>query len=270
MQEQLKLVKNKLYSASKSLYFCQNMGGSGSREVHHHHTVYQVPPETQKVLEEQTQKLQEYEKDALDRHDPKLFEKNSKALMDTFVEQLPKLELTDIIEKKTGETHIGFIGQISSGKTSLINALFNKNLPIALGHCTDKCEIVHSENYNIIWDVCGQNDDFKFYDPKNLSFVKNLDKCVILFDNDIAMISNFLKVVHKINPDNMIIVRTKVDQYNKQHTRTIEEEKVLDKQKVKELLGIEIETYCISSHNIIDGKPGIHDWDALKEALGLN
>ena len=91
----------------------------------------------------------------------------------------------------------------------MINALFRKNLPVALGHCTDKCKIVHIQNDNIIWDVCGHNDDFKFYNPMNSSFVKDLDKCVILFDNDISMIVNILKVVHKINPNNMVFIRTK-------------------------------------------------------------
>lgn len=245
------------------------MGSGGSREVHHHHTVYRVPPETQKVLEEQSKKLEELEKDAMEKSDPKLFQENSKKLIDTFVAQLSKLELTNIIQKNTGETHIGFVGPISSGKTSLINALFGKNLPVALGHCTDKCEVVHTENLNIIWDVCGQNDDFKFYKPENLSFIKDLDKCVILFDNDIAMIANFLKIIHKINP-NIVLVRTKLDQYQNNHARTVTQEKELDKKKVNELLGIEIEVYYVSSHNIINNKLGVFDWAEFKGALCLN
>ena len=244
------------------------MGGGDSREVHHYHTVYQVPAETQKALDEQTKKLAEIEKEAKDRHDPKFFQQNSKTLMDNFVAQLPKLELTSIIDKR-GETHIGFIGQISAGKTSLINALFNKKLPVALGHCTDKCEVVHRENHNVIWDVCGQNDDFKFYNPESLSFVKDLDICVILFDNDIAMISNFLKVVHKINPTKMILVRTKVDQYTYGHARTVAEEKALDKQKVKDLLNVPIEVYYVSSHNIANGTGEKYDWDEFKKSLKL-
>jgi len=246
------------------------MGGHGSKTIHHHHTVYQIPPETQKILESQKEKLKQYEEDAIKLHDPKLFEQNSKNLMDNFLEQLPNLKLTDVIEKNTGETHIGFIGPISSGKTTMINALFDKNLPVALGHCTDKCQMVHTENNNVVWDVCGQNDDFKFYDPENLSFVKNLDKCVILFDNDIMMISNFLKIIHKINPDNIIIIRTKVDQHTQLNIRSVEEERQLDMKKVNDLLGISMETYCVSSHNILKGNNNIYDWNIVKQKLGLN
>lgn len=247
------------------------MGGGGSKHetVHHYHTVYQTSPETQKVLDTQTAELKKHEAEAMERSDPKLFEANSKKVFDSFVEQLPNLKLTDIINKKTGEHHIGLIGAISAGKTSMINALFNKNLPIALGHCTEECKVVHSENNNVIWDVCGQNDDFKFYRPENLSFVKNLDKVVILFDNDISMIANFLKVVHKINPDNMVIVRTKVDQHTISNIRTVAEEQLLDKKKVKELLGVPMETYCVSSHNISDNKNERFDWDLVRKKLCL-
>jgi len=247
------------------------MGSGESTEHHHYHTntVYQTPPEVIKVMDEQTEKLKEFEAEAMELHDPKLFQSNSTKLLDDFVEQLPSLNLGDIINKQTGENHIGFIGPISAGKTSMINVLFNKNLPIALGHCTEKCEVVHCEGNNVIWDVNGQNDDFKFYNPMNLSFVKGLDKCVILFDNDISMISNILKVVHKINPNNMIIVRTKVDQHSQFNLRTVEEEKVLDMKKVNDLLGVSIETYCVSSNNIMDDKERF-DWDNVKEVLDLN
>ena len=238
------------------------------KEYHRYHTVYQTLPETQKVLDIQTEQLKKFEEEAKERSDPKLYVQNSQKLVDTFVEKLPSLKLTDVIDKQIGENHIGFIGQVSSGKTSMINAMFNKNFPVALGNCTEKRKVVHKEDENVIWD--GQNDDFNFYNPINLSFVKNLDKCVILFDNDISMISNVLKVVHKINPNNMVIIRTKVDQHHQFNVRTIQEEQRLDQEKVKNLLGVEIKTYCVSSHNIIDNKPNMYDWLDIKRILGIH
>ena len=248
------------------------MGGGGSTEHHHHHhtqTVYRVPPETQKALDDQTEKLKGFEEEAQRRADPVYFKENSANLMDTFVEALPELKLTEFIKKETGDTHIGFIGQVSSGKTTMINTLFDKELPVAMGNCTEKCEVVHSEDHMVVWDVAGQNDDYKFYDPMSLSFVKDLDKVVILFDNDISMISNILKVVHKINPDNMIIVRTKVDQHNNYNVRSVQEEQDLDKEKVKNLLGVEMKVFSVSSNNILFGTGEKFDWDLLKKELGL-
>lgn len=245
------------------------MGNGGSScEQHHYHTVYQTPPAVQKQLEEQSTKLKELEAEAIKRSNPKLYQTNSTNLLNEFVKNIPKLELTDFIKKETGDNHIGFVGPISAGKTSMINVLFNKNLPIALGHCTDKCEVVHVQGKNKIWDVSGQNDDFKFYRAENLAFIKDLDKIVILTDADIQMIANILKVIHAINPNNMIIVRTKVDQHTQSNLRSITEEQQLDMQKVKDLLGVEIKTYCVSSHNVTNGK-NKYDWDLVMERLGL-
>lgn len=244
------------------------MGGGGSRHVeHHYHTEYKVPPETQQKLDEQAARLNAIEEEAMRKTDPKHYRENSAELMNNFVNELKSLTLTEGIEKKTGETHYGFIGQVSSGKTTLINTLYDLNLPTALGNCTEKCEVVYSKDLNIVWDIAGQNDDYKFYDPASLSFIKSLDKCIILFDNDISMISNILRVVHKINPNSMVIVRTKVDQHTAANVRTIEEEKKLDKEKIKQLLGIDMEVYCISSHNIQKGEGQKHDWEALKKVF---
>ena len=95
-------------------------------------------------------------------------------------------------------------------------------------------------------------------------------KCIVLFDNDIAMISNILKVIYKTNP-NLIIIKTKVDQYNKHNIRTIIEEKELDTKKVRELLNCtELKTYCVSSHNIMNNViNGRFDWNTIKIEIGL-
>lgn len=243
------------------------MGGDGSKEVHYYHTSYQVPPETQSVLDSQAKQLKIFEEEAMVRSDPKLFEQNAKKLMEEYLDKLPRLKLTDIIKKETGETHIGFIGQISAGKTTLINTMYGLKLPVALGHCTEECMVVHKEEHNVIWDVCGYNDDYRFYKPENLSFIKNLDVCVILFDNDVKMINNILKVVQKINPESMVIIRTKVDQHTASSVRTVEEERILDTRKVEEIIGVPKETYCISSHNVEKRTGKYYDWEKIKEKI---
>ena len=87
--------------------------------------------------------------------------------------------------------------------------------------------------------------------------------------NDISMVSWIIKTVYKINLKSLVIVRTKVDQNSTNNERTIEEEKKLDKEKVKLLLDEELETYCISSFNIRDGKEK-HDWDELDKSAWIN
>ena len=246
------------------------MGGGESIEHHHYHTVYQVPAEVTQQLKEQSDELANIKEEAIKQHDPNLFKENSVKMFNKLLENLPKLNLTDGIIKKTGETHVAFIGPISSGKTSTINTLFNKNLPVALGHCTDKCEAVHEHNELIIWDAPGNNDDFIFYDPVSLSFVKSLDKFIILFDNDIAMISNILRVVYAIN-NNIIVIRTKLDQYSSTNVRTVEQEKALDIQKIKNLLGEDCgaKLFYTSCHNVTNKASLIYDWIAFTTELGI-
>lgn len=61
------------------------------------------------------------------------------------------------------------------------------------------------------------------------------------------MFSNILKVV---------------DQHSGSETRTIEQEKELDTQKVSALLGTPMQTCCVSSKHIQEGKEK-YDWDIL-------
>jgi len=245
--------------------------GNGDSTEHHYHTevIYKIPEETLKLLDEQAKQLKAFEEEAKKRNDPKLYTKNATKLLDKFIERLPSLKLTDAIKKKTGENHIGVIGPISSGKTSFINALFGIKLKVALGNCTEGCNIVHSENENVIWDVCGTNDDYMFYDPKSLSFVASLDTIAILFDNDIAMISNMLKVINAINPNAMVVIRTKVDQHNSLNIRSVTEEVELDKSKLNCLLGRDIKVYCISSLNILNKTGYPYDWKEVRSVLKL-
>jgi small GTP-binding protein len=243
------------------------MGHGGSHTEHHTNTVYAIPPETQKTLDDQKKQLEEHEQKAKELGDPEFYEKNASEQFDTFIEKLPELKLTDYINKKPNEFHVGIIGAISAGKTTLINTMFNKTLPTALSHCTKTCEVVHSENNIFIWDVGGKNSDYKFYNPESLSFIKSLDMCIILFDNDIAMISDILKVVHVLNPKSMVLVRTKVDQYNALNIRTIKEEKELDIQKVEELLHATAEIFCISSLNVVNKSLEMYEWNLLKNRI---
>lgn len=247
------------------------MGGGGSTEtVYVPQYIYQNNPETDKKLAEVTQKLQEVEKEAQERGDPKHYQKNADKLFDTFVGNLDKLELTEFIVKKTGETHVGLIGGISCGKSTMLNSLFNLKLPVALGHCTTECtpvhKVVNGQSAHIYWDVPGKDGDFKFFKPENLNFLKGLDICAILFDDDTAPNSNVIRVADKVCDGKIILVRTKLDQYNKTNVRTPAEEKARDQANVRALLGKDVPIYYTSSHNVVSGGD-LFDWEAFKKEI---
>lgn len=251
------------------------MGNRGGGEVHHYHTVQVVPPAVQQQLAEQKVQLDQFVAEAKERGDPAIYHNNAQKLFGTFVAGVDKLLLTECIKKNKGEKHVAVVGPTSSGKTTLINAVMGTHLPIALGHCTEGAKVVHvGADGLVVWDVCGKNDDYAFYKPENLSFIRDLDVVVVAFDNDIAMIANMLTLIHKLNPKGLVIVRTKVDQYTTAHVRTIQEERKRDMEQVRALLGdVERQTLCVSSHNATalprcetwDGER--RDWTTLQAAL---
>jgi hypothetical protein len=242
----------------------------GKSHSHHYHTetIVKPCPKTEQKLKETEEKVNKLVEEATIQKDPKMFAENSTILFDNFVGNIKELSLTDSFEKETGVIDVAFIGPVTAGKTTCINVMFKLNEETALGHCTKECRRVYKKDLLAVWDVQGVNNDFKFYDYESLAFIKSTDKNVVMFDNDISMVSRIIKTVYNINPESLLIVRTKVDQCSESDKRTIEQEKLLDTQKVEELLGVKLATYCISSHNVIDEKKK-YDWDLLKQKIGL-
>ena len=249
------------------------MGSKGSKSVetvHHYHTEYIPDPETVAALTEAENSIAILEKEAEELCDPNHFTNNIGKLFDNFVGKIKSLTLNDIIDKKPGETHIGFIGPVTAGKSSFANEMYNLHEAVALGHCTSGCEVVHTtEKGFVIWDMFGADSDFKYYKPETLSFVKNLDYCVIMFDSDISVVSWIIKTIYLINPKSVVIVRTKVDQCCEDSSRSVEEERHMDMMKVKELLelSVPIRTYAVSTHNVKYHRGERFDWNKLQDML---
>lgn len=245
------------------------MGSGESKEVHHYHTEYIPDPETVESLRVAQNDIENLEKEARELGDPNHFSNNIGKLFNNFIEKTKSLTLTDIIKKQPGEIHVGFIGPVTAGKTTMCNAMYGTNEAVALGHCTTDCDVIYTENNLVVWDMFGADNDFKYYDPKTLSFIRNLDYCVVLFDSDIAVVSWIIKTIYTINPDALIVVRTKVDQCKLGSERSIEEEKTLDQEKLKKLLDLDttMKSYCVSSHNIAFGEGERYDWDDLKKIV---
>lgn len=249
------------------------MGSGGSKHtetIHHYHTEYVPDPETVAALAKAQEEVAQLEDEAREMSDPNHFTNNVGKLFDNFIEKVGTLSLTDIIEKKPGEIHVGFVGPVTAGKTTLCNTLYGTSRPVALGHCTTDCEVIFTDNNGlVVWDMFGADNDFKYFDPATLSFVKNLDYCVILFDSDVAMVSWIIRTIHTINPSAMVIVRTKVDQCGADSERTVDEEKAMDGVKVQEMLslGEPYQTYAISAHNVMYHRGEEFDWNVLREKL---
>jgi GTPase SAR1 family protein len=247
------------------------MGGKGSKtiESHHYHTEYVQDPETVARMNRYEEEIANLTREAMAMKDPSHFNNNVSKIFDHFIAHVSELKLVDVIDKKPGEVHIGFIGPVTAGKSTMCNTIYGTKEPVALGHCTAECKVVHTTAANrIIWDMFGADNDFKYYDPSTLSFIKNLDYCIVLFDSDISTVSWILRTVYAINPKSLIVVRTKVDQCSSDSERTVEDEKLLDIKKVSNLLeSDDIPVFAVSSHNIAFSRGERYDWDELTSIL---
>lgn len=251
------------------------MGNSSSHEtcsvhhVHHvHHTVTAPDPAVEKARQEAEEKKARLQKEKEEAKRVEAFAEQLKKQFNNVLDGMGRLDLKDGITKAADEKHISFIGPVSAGKSTLQNVLYGLNLEVALGHMTTKCETVHTEAGLVVWDMPGEDMSFRYYKPETLSFIKSLDKCVVLFDSDITAVSWTIKVVHAINPEALVIVRTKVDQCTEESTRTVDQEREADGVKVQKLLRLDapFKTYCISSHSVRD-KRERYDWVEFQKAL---
>ncbi len=240
------------------------MGNGGGRHTHTVQHVYVPDPATTAALAKATKDLEAAKKEAINAGDPALFKTNATKAMDTFVAKLPSLKLTDSIVKKTGEVHIGVVGNTSAGKSTFLNVLLGLNLPVSMDHCTEKCEIVKQDGLRVYWDVAGRNDQFEFYKVETLAFLKALDVLIVFYCDDIGMITNIMRVGAKLN-SNILLVRTKVDQFRETDARSLAETRVRDERLAREHIpGARV--YFISAHNITANKE-CHDWHKLVEAI---
>ena len=239
-----------------------------SDEYNVYHNIIKPDPAIEKTKKEAEEKAERLLKEKEEAERVEAFAKALEKQFNNVLEGIGKLELNEKITKVADEQHISFIGPVSTGKTTLQNVLYGLDCPVALGHCTTKCEVVHTEAGLVVWDMPGEDLSFKYYRPETLNFIKSLDKCVVLFDSDIAAVSWTIKVVYAINPGALVIARTKVDQCGTDSERTIEEERESDGKKVQELLGLDapFKTYCLSSHNMRD-KGEQYDWEEFQKTL---
>lgn len=233
-----------------------------------YHKVVKPDPAIKKAKKEAEEKLYRLQKEKEETEKASTFAEQLKKQFNNVIDGMGKLDLKDEITKIADEKHISFIGPVSAGKSTLQNVLYGLNLEVALGHMTTKCETVHTEAGLVVWDMPGEDMSFRYYKPETLSFIKSLDKCVVLFDSDIAAVSWTIKVVHAINPEALVIVRTKVDQCTEESTRTVDQEREADGVKVQKLLRLDapFKTYCISSHSVRD-KRERYDWVEFQKAL---
>lgn len=92
--------------------------------------------ELTKIVAQLQQDYKRAQEQAKKEQDPVNYEKYKDQAFKAFVDNLHKLKFTEKIPKKDGHRHFVVIGNISVGKSSLLNYVFGLNLEVGLGECT--------------------------------------------------------------------------------------------------------------------------------------
>lgn len=160
------------------------------------------------------------------------YEQIKKEAFESFTINLHKLKFTEEIKRIDGHRHHVLVGNISTGKTSLINYACGTKLPVAMGECTSQVQEVakSKKDTNLhIWDSPGVNDHFKLFDHRNLSYFYCTDRIFIVYPDSVKNCKEMIVVLVKIKPNDTFLVRSQCDRWNQSHTKTIEQEILNDK-----------------------------------------
>lgn len=205
--------------------------------------------------------VKEEEKEEKKKISFKLKEKQRK-LIEILLKEIENLNLKKNTNNENTKKKI-FVGNISSGKSSLINCLFNTNEKTGKGGTTNKIKEVYSNNKIIIYDSQGFHNDLTL-DLDTLKNIYNFDQVYILHACGIFN-ELVIKIISKIfRPKDIFLVITKCDNSSSEE----EEEDITEyvKKCTKDLkrLGIDIKEEQIFLTN---AKTGGFDNEKLKESL---
>lgn len=168
---------------------------------------------TQFFLEMLRRKYAEAREEAKKRGDPTYFREAQQKIFDELLQTLPRMTFESPIPKGLRhERNVMVIGDVSVGKSALLNHLFGLNLPMGVGHCTTDIAVAYNDGRLVVWDTFGCNQDFEFYEAKSLAFIKHVGLVVILYSTSLSTTRNIVAVVNKIKgPSGFVCARTKCD-----------------------------------------------------------
>ena len=117
---------------------------------------------------------------------PDKYKELKKEIFETFLSNIRKLEFKEAIPKSNpNERHHVLIGNISVGKSTLINKACGTNLKVGIGETTTTARLIGSNGDCHVWDSPGHNDDFTFCDIETLTFFYSCDRVFILYDSSL-------------------------------------------------------------------------------------
>jgi len=172
---------------------------------------------------------------------PKLFVEAEKRAFNCFVSLLASREFKFVspLPVNSGDEKFNslMIGNISAGKTSIINKLFASGLETGIGDTTQGVVLAAAGEAYAVWDSAGINHTLMFLDQDSLNYIASVQCVVIVYATALITVEALIKVVNAIKgPDGFVCVRTKCDLYNPNNDQsTIDEEMDRDREFLRSI-----------------------------------
>ena len=191
---------------------------------------------------------------------PEKARKDQDFIHNEFYVALPRFVLTlesTIPNQCAGKKNVAFLGDVSSGKSALINKLFCPDPPLdeGQGHCTSEVSNVFTspDSKVIIWDSPGCNHmDFPLYDVKAVTLFHGMSLIVVVYASSVSTvyrILQYVKALHGENGEKIILVRTMIDRFfeKRKLAKSLEQELEADRQSLEELGLTGTKIFCTSA-----------------------
>eukprot|EP00540_Astrosyne_radiata_P001790 CAMPEP_0116833144 /NCGR_PEP_ID=MMETSP0418-20121206/6274_1 /TAXON_ID=1158023 /ORGANISM="Astrosyne radiata, Strain 13vi08-1A" /LENGTH=297 /DNA_ID=CAMNT_0004462563 /DNA_START=32 /DNA_END=922 /DNA_ORIENTATION=+ len=192
--------------------------------------------------------------------DPHLYVENEKKLFDDFVVTLNEMDLqTHFSEEEEDHVYcVGFQGQVSVGKSTMINALFgDKVAKVGKGRTTaEPTKILRplrlapdSTRETHIYDLPGHDKEFNYMDMEALRVVNALDLVVAVYDNTIDYTDRLVKLALALGKK-VVFVRNKLDDGDEEDELDWKEELERDRRALTEMFPDQnLKIFGISARN---------------------
>ena len=155
------------------------------------------------------------------------------------------------------------MGDVSVGKSSLLNALFGLHLAVGVGHTTNDVSPVHQDGRGIIWDSAGVNRDLSLYDVNSLNFIYGVQLVAILYSTSLCTVATTVAIVNKIKgASSFVCVRTQCDRHSARDALSLDQEMERDRQFLEEMGIVGVRLFKTAAEG-----PNRFDADRLRAVL---
>ena len=189
------------------------MGGGRSRTNYETHTVVQTSAATVAQIQQHQQQVNQLQQQVQELKDPSVTEEK------IFMAYLDKLTTFDIYEpmpKEAGVQYVGMFGRCSTGKTTILNKMFNLNLQVGVDDTTQTLSKVHVDRNKKLayFDSPGLNEHVNITNYGVFKALNQMDFVFVLTAVTFKEVRKAILVFNKLNPTRLVLVRTQCDKFD--------------------------------------------------------